>query len=329
MRRRRFKRWCSLIAAGALSFAPTALLAQASTGTEGAIFLLLPVGARATALGEAVTASRNASEGIWWNPAAVGSASRKEVAVHHSNSFVGTGDAVSLVLPSSLLGVLGIEFNILDYGEQQNRDGAGNLLGTLIPRSFVVGATYGTQIGSAAGVGLTFKMVQMRADCTGTCQLPSFSATTYAVDFGTQYDFGKRLPLTIGASVRNVGLPFQINDEAQSDPLPRRVQVGAEYRYVPPSPFADSVEVRVSVDVLGGLDFGSPRPRFGGELGWHHRAFARAGFVVSQKGSEGGGPSIGFGYVSGNFAIDLGRVLTGFSADANQAPTYLSLRLTF
>ena len=107
------------------------------------------------------------------------------------------------------------------------------------------------------------------------------------------------------------------------------MQVGAEYRYVPKNSVADSVEIRASVDILGGLDFGSPRPRFGGELGWHKRAFARAGYVVRQSGSENGGPSIGFGYVSGNFSIDLGRVLAGFSADANQAPTYLSLRLSF
>jgi hypothetical protein len=317
------------LAVGSLAAVPGIARAQASTGTEGAIFLLLPVGARATALGEAVTASRAAAEAIWWNPAGVGAAIHREIAVHHSNSFVGTGDAVTVVLPSSLLGVLGVEFNLLDYGEQQNRDGQGNLLGTLLPRSFVVGTTYGTMVGSAASVGLTFKMVQMRADCTGTCLLPSFSATTYAVDFGLQYDFGKRAPLTVGAAVRNVGLPFQINDEAQSDPLPRRVQVGAEYRYVPTRTVADSVEIRIALDVLGGLDFGSPRPRLGGELGWHKRAFARAGYVMSQRGSEGGGPSIGFGYVSGKFAIDLGRVLTGFSADANQAPTYLSLHLSF
>lgn len=329
MRRRRFRRWCRVLAVGVLAAAPGIVGAQASTGTEGAIFLLLPVGARATGLGEAVIASRASSEAIWWNPAGVGAATRREIAVHHSNSFVGTGDAVTFILPSPLFGNLGVEFNILDYGEQQNRDAQGNLLGTLLPRSFVVGATYGTMVGSAASVGLTFKMVQMRADCTGTCQLSSFSATTYAVDFGFQTALGKRSPITVGAAVRNVGLPFQINDEAQSDPLPRRVQVGAEYRYVPPSTVADSVEVRGSLDVLGGLDFGSPRPRFGGEIAWHKRAFARAGYVVSQRGAESGGPSIGFGYVSGSFAIDIGRVLTGFSADANQAPTYLSLRLSF
>ncbi|MBV6521010.1 MAG: hypothetical protein MNPFHGCM_01131 [Gemmatimonadaceae bacterium] len=329
MRPRRSRRWSCVLSAALFLIGPGRASAQASTGTEGAVFLLLPVGARATSLGEAVVASRNPSEAIWWNPAAVGTATHRQVAVHHSNSFVGTGDAVSLIVPSDVLGVLGVEFNILDYGEQQNRDGAGNLLGTLLPRSFVVGATYGTLIGASAGVGLTFKLIQMRADCTGSCQLPSFSATTYAVDLGTQYDFGKHAPVTVGASIRNIGLPFQINDEAQSDPLPHRVQVGAEYRWTPPPSVADSVEVRASLDVLGGLDFGSPRPRIGGELAWRRRAFARAGYIASQPGSENGGPSIGFGYVSGRFAIDLGRVLTGFSADANMAPTSLSLRLSF
>lgn len=329
MRRPRFSWRSRSWVAGIIATIPGFLSAQASSGTEGAVFLLLPVGARATALGGAVAGSRLPSEAIWWNPAGLGAAMSREVAVHHSTSFVGTGDAVTVILPSSLLGVLGLEFNILDFGEQENRDPSGNLLGTLLPRSFVLGATYGTNLGSAASVGLTFKMVQLRADCSGTCQLPSFAATTYAVDVGLQHDLGRWAPITIGAAVRNVGLPFQINDEAQSDPLPRRVQVGVEYRYVPPSLLADSVEIRGTVDLLGGLDLGSPRPRFGAEIAWRSRAFARAGFVVSRKGSEEGGPSIGFGYAAGSLAIDIGRVLTGISADANQAPTYLTLRLRF
>lgn len=328
--RQRLSDFLRVAAAAALCVGPGSLSAQVPTATEGAIFLLLPVGARAAALGEATAASRAPSEAIWWNPAGVGSAVKREIAIHHSSSFVGTGDAVTIILPSSLLGVLGLEFNLIDYGDQDIVDNQNNPLGTLLPRSIVLGATYGTMIGGAASTGISFKMVQLRVDCSGTCQaVPTFSGTSYAVDVGLQYDFTKHLPLALGASVRNLGLPFQINDGPQSDPLPRRAQVGAEYRYVPPSTVADSVELRVSFDLLSPVDRISPKPRIGGEVAWRQRAYARAGYVAAARGSESGGPSIGFGYVSGGVSVDIARVLTGFSADAGQAPTFLTLRLRF
>lgn len=339
MRQRRSKRLALALAGTLLS--ATALsrqaFAQSPTATEGAVFLLLPVGARASALGEAVTASRQASEALWWNPAGIGTATSKEVSIHHSQSFVGTGDAVSIIIPSSLLGVLGIEFNLIDFGDQDIVDRDNNPLGTLLPRSVVLGATYGTNVVAGLSTGIGFKLVQLRVDCSGSCQsLPTFSGTSYAVDVGLQYDMGEHAPLSLGFAVRNLGIPFQVNDGPQSDPLPRRVQIGAEYRYVPPSTMADSIEIRASLDVIGGIEtderqhfIRSPRPRAGAELSWRRKAFARVGYVVRANQQESGGPSIGFGYASGSVAVDIARILTGFSADAGQAPTYLSLRVKF
>src|SRR5215470_567552 len=101
---------------GAVLFA-AAEVAHAQTGlaTEGALFLLLPVGARSVGMGQAVVADRPGSESVWWNPAAIGAATRREAAIHHSQSVAGTGDAVTIVLPSSLLGVLALSVNIFDY----------------------------------------------------------------------------------------------------------------------------------------------------------------------------------------------------------------------
>src|SRR5258706_13277353 len=107
MRRRRSSRRHALSAgllATALFAAPAE--AQREVGKEGAIFLLLPVGARAAAMGQATVAQRGSSEGVWWNPSALATSEKSEAAIHHSQSIVGTGDAVTIVVPSSLLGVL-------------------------------------------------------------------------------------------------------------------------------------------------------------------------------------------------------------------------------
>ena len=303
--------------------------AQKSTGIEGGAFLLLPIGARAVALGEAVTARRDATDAVWWNPAGLGAATRKEVVVNHSQSYLGVGDAVSVVVPSSLLGVLAVGADILDYGSSEARLDGGPPTGTILTRSLIVGASYGASIGPA-NAGVTFKMAQFRVDCSGSCpQTAIFSSTAYALDAGLQYHLGRTHPLTLGAAVRNIGAAIQVNDAAQSDPTARRLQLGAEYRYTPPTSVADSVELRLSADVVQGFDHHAPIPRFGAELAWQQRAYVRGGYVMRAPRSEYGGPSIGVGYVTRVLTIDLSRVISGFSADAGQAPTYLSLRLQY
>jgi hypothetical protein len=320
--------------------AGAALVAAAQTGqaqtglaTEGALFLLLPVGARSVGLGQAVAADRSGSETVWWNPAAIGAATRREAAIHHSQSVAGTGDAVTIVVPSSLLGVLALSVNIFDYGEQQSNpdptvpvDGGG----TIIPRSFIYAATYATSLGGYVTAGLTYKLVQFRIDCTGPCPDIAFSATTSALDLGAQFMVKRSVPLVIGVAARNVvGLKLQVNDSPQSDPIPRRLQVGVQYRVNLPARIAPETALRLAFDVADGIRVGNPAPRFGADIAFRERFHVRGGYAVEASSSEAGGPSIGLGLTAGNLVFDVARIITGLSADAGKAPTYLSLRYLF
>jgi hypothetical protein len=331
MKRRRYRRWWLYVLAGTLDFllvVPAG--AQSGVATEGAVFLLRPIGARAVGSGLAVVARHDGSETIWWNPAGLGALTSREVAIHHSQDFFATGDAITVILPSSLLGVIGVSADIEDFGEQENTTGPGvPSNGTILTRSFVLAASYGTPIGTHLRSGVSFKVVQLRLDCTGPCDLPTDVAQTYALDAGVQYDVGRSKSLTLGASVRNLGLPLQVEDSPQADPLPSRVQVGIDYRIPLPARYAKDAQVNVAVDVLDGVRVGNPIPRVGGVFAWQKRAFVRAGYVFEATASESGGPSLGLGFVSSKFSIDIARVFTGFSADAGQAPTFLSLRIEF
>jgi hypothetical protein len=331
MKRRRSKRWRSAALAGALGTVLSATAgAQREVSVEGAIFLLRPIGARAVGVGHAVVARRDGSESVWWNPAGLAAATRREVAIHHSQDFIATGDAISVILPSSVLGVIGISADIQDYGPQENTPPTGEpSAGTILPRSFVLSATYATPIGARLRSGVAFKVVQLRFDCSGPCELPTAVAQTVALDAGVQYSVGNGGRLSLGASVRNVGLPLQVEDSPQADPLPSRVQLGAQYRLPVPARYAESTEVNLSLDVIDGLEVAEPLPRMGAEFVWQKRAFLRAGFVFEPAESGSGGPSLGLGLVSRNVMIDIARVFTGYSADAGQAPTYLSLRVEF
>jgi hypothetical protein len=298
------------------------------------LFLLLPVGARSVGMGQAVVADRGGSESVWWNPAGIGASTRREAAIHHSQSVAGTGDAVTIVVPSSLLGVLALSVNIFDYGEQQTNPGDAGPdeggIGTIIPRSFVYAATYATSLGGYVTAGLTYKLVQFRIDCTGPCPDINFSATTSALDLGAQFMVKKSVPLIIGVAARNlVGLKLQVNDSPQSDPLPRRLQVGVQYRLDIPPRIAPETAVRLAFDLADEIHVGSPAPRFGTDIAYRDRFHLRAGYAFEASRSEDGGPSIGIGLSTGNLVFDVGRTLSGLSADAGKAPTYLSLRYLF
>src|SRR2546423_14036805 len=84
---------------------------QTPTGGEGSFFLLLPTGAQAVGMGQAMVAGKPGSEGIWWNPASIGDQEQKELAIHHSKTVAGVGDALTFVLPSSF-GTTAFSINI-------------------------------------------------------------------------------------------------------------------------------------------------------------------------------------------------------------------------
>jgi hypothetical protein len=329
MKRRRSRRWHGVVVAGLLDLLlATASAGQRNTAIEGAVFLLRPIGARAVGAGQAVVARQDATEGIWWNPAAVAGATRREVAIHHSQDFFATGDAIAILIPSRLLGVIAIAADVQDYGEQENTVDPSPATGTILARSFVLSATYATTIGRVVGAGVAFKIAQWRLDCTGPCDLPTSVAQTFALDGGIQYVPGGG-PISLGLAVRNVGLRLQVEDSPQADPLPSRVQLGVGYRYPLPARVARELELNVSADVVDGLRIANPLPRVGAELVWQKRMFVRGGYVFEASDSESGGPSLGLGFTARNVVIDIARMFTGFSADAGQAPTYLSLRLQF
>jgi len=298
---------------------------QSGVATDGALFLLLPVGARAVGMGQAAVATTSGSEAAWWNPAGLARLESYEAAIHHSQTFLATGDAVSVILPFSLLGVVGLSANLLNYGEQEVGVDESGSLGTILPRSFVYAATYGTPIGPRVSAGITYKIVQLRVDCTGACpNLPALSAATSALDFGMQYDLGPISPITIGASVRNLGLRFQVKDREQADPLPTRMQVGVLYR-VPPIAELRETEIRLAGDLVDKLRVRAPSGRVGMEVIYQTRYSFRAGYVLE----EGGGPAIGGGFLAGGLMIDIARVMGGFYAEAGEPPVHLSLRYQF
>lgn len=306
--------------------------AQAGTADQAALFLLLPISARAVGMGQSMMASHGSGDAVWWNPAGIASISRGDASLHHSQSVIGTSEALTIAGASSLLGVAALSANILDFGgEIPAVDNQGNVVGKILPRNIALMGTYARAVGSRVRLGLSYKFVQFRFDCEGLCPaLPTTQSSTRALDLGTQVRLPTRFPLEVGLTVRNIRGRFGGPDEdSPDDELPTRVQLGIGALYTIPKEYADDAALRVSADVIDELPARRPLPRVGGEFIWEQRAFLRAGYVFASGSSESGGPTLGIGFVARRLVIDFARVFAGLSADAGQAPTYLSLRITF
>lgn len=317
----------ALLLAFAASLWPHAVIAQRPGIGEGALDLVLPTGARAVALGQATMALDGTTEALWGNPSAVAQMRGTQAAIHHSQSIGGTADAIAVVTHSRTLGSFGVSASLRDFGSSGNSDESGVEGGTILPRSLVYAATYAAAL-DRLNVGLSYKLVQWRIDCSGPCTGETgILASTSALDAGAQFSLAPALPVTVGAGVRNVGLDLQVNDEPQSDPLPSRLQAGLEWRIAALAALVDGAELRLSADMVSELRRMDPSPRVGAELGWQRRILFRGGYASRAGGF--GGPSLGVGYDTGNLAIDFARLFDEVSSLTGAEPTYLSVRYRF
>jgi hypothetical protein len=306
------------------------LRAQAPSTVEGGAFLLLPVGARATALGQAAVAEGGTTEALFWNPAGLADLKTSEAALHHYLAFFGTGDALVVSVPTSALGVFTVAGYVVDYGDLIVTTITGQQIGTVTPRNVELAASYATSIAGGLSAGITYKLIQFRVDCSGDCsQVPTAVGTTHAVDIGLRYALPGAAPVVVGVAIRNLGFDLQVNNEAQADPLPTRIAVGAAWLAVRPPRGVEGLDVRVLADVQGSVGTGSlaPATLIGVESGVKELFRLRVGYSFLESNARG--PSFGLGLKVGRVGLDLARTFYATDLVGEQEPLHVSFRVTF
>ena len=307
---------------------PTVMRGQGGLAREGALFLLIPVGARSVGLGQAVVAGEPGSEGLWGNPASLARLKKRELAISHSTSLTGNLDALVFVLPEGRAGVVSLGAYILNYGQQPNTDLFGTVIGASYPKNILVAASYAATFGPRVRAGLTYKFIQDRQECSGDCTaIQSHVASTHAFDVGVQVAAEDAGRLTFGAALRSLGLALQINDVEQADPLPARLHIGTQYVVPNVEKAVDGGELRLSAEVVSRIAFDQSSLRAGAEFAYKKQFYARVGFASGNDSAAG--ISIGLGVDRGGIAIDFARSTGGISSDAGIPPTYVTLRFRF
>ncbi len=322
MRPRRFS--LAVTAAFTVFAAPSA--AQDRDLDEGGTFLLIPVGASAAATGQASVATGGTSESAFWNPAGLALMAGSEIALHHASTFASTNTALAAYLSASRFGVIGISAYLVDFGSQEVVLGPGLPIGRISPKNIELLASYATEVVTRFTLGVNYKLIQFRQDCSGNCSLfPTFVGTTHAVDLGAQYAVGTNQRLRFGLAIQHLGFKLQINNRDQADPLPTRVQIGGAYRFDLPRArgVEDGLDALVLIDVRNRWGtYSNPDVRVGIDLGYQNTVRLRAGYAF--LASEAAGPSVGVGFTVGRLSLDFARIF--FVQSSFDEPTYISIR---
>ena len=312
---------------------PARLPAQEQPLNAGALFLAFPVGAQAVGMGQTATAASGHGEVAFWNPAGLATLSDDEFALHTATLVAGKSSVLGAYFPSRGIGVLGGAVYLVDYGDLPRTDIDGNTIARLAARNFEFMASYATNLAGSVVFGVSYKLVQFRVDCSGDCSnLPAGAGTTHAIDLGGQFRVGPGGPLRIGVALRNVGFRLQVQNQAQADPLPTRLAIGALYevhfRPAEGATLDQTFDLKLAADVDSPWgQGGQSETRVGFDVGYQKLVRVRAGYAFVQDGLSG--PSVGLGIESGSIGVDLARAfLTGSELQAD-SPTFFSFRVTF
>lgn len=318
-------------AAWLLTIAPGLSAQRAEpSSTEGALFLLLPVGAQAVSLGRAMTAMES-PESAFWNPAGLAGITHSQSVLFRGDHAVGTATAISLLGARPGVGTLGASYLLLDVGDQDLTDADGNILGTVSVRNHLGVLSGGAHLARYVAAGLSFKVIQFRLSCRGLCPDAGTTATTYAVDAGIQLHPTDRLPLRLGAMVAHVGPRLQVLNAEQADPLPARVRVAAAYDVL--SRFSSDGQVKgwVSAELQDRLrDPGSVSLFLGSQLeaGADEALYLRAGYVIGDLDQEDGA-RVGLGLRYERFDLAIAKSLAVSTLTGATEPVHVTFSIAF
>lgn len=314
-----------------LGLAPGVLRAQEigdETGAgEGALFLLLPVGAQGVGLGRAMTALAT-EEAAFWNPAGLAQQRRRTLLVYRGSQLAGDATAVSVVLPWERVGTFGASYLLLDIGRQELRDEFGNVLGSISVRNQAALVSYAAAFPGRIYAGVNVKLVQFRIACRGQCPDLDTTSSAYAIDAGVQAEPFGRIPLRFGLMIAHAGTEFQVINEEQSDPLPTRMRFAVAYdvlRHLE----EDGLALWMTLETEDrARDPGSPSLYAGLNLSAADLFYVRAGYVGG-KLDQTNGASVGLGFRFDRFHLQLAKSLTRSVVSGGSQPLHVTFGVEF
>jgi hypothetical protein len=324
MRRSRF----SLLAAACCFVSAADLAAQEEPvpASECCLPLLLPIGARPVALGQALTA-RAGRDGVFINPAGLVDVNDDEFVIHRSTMAEDAQlTTFGLIIHSAVAGVFALTYRLIDFGETDITDESGNVIGSSGFIDQVLTATYATRISGGWSAGISYKLYDFRDQCEGICG-ERFSGTTHLLDGGLEYRPARWPQLVLGASLIHAGLALQVKNAAQADPTPARLRLGTAYEIGHHLQKDTTVQVWAYADVVGRLrDTGGPALNVGAEVILDNTIFLRAGHASASNGVTSGGTGLGVGLRYQRFDIAVSKTFSSTALESDPVQVSFGVR---
>jgi hypothetical protein len=209
----------------AFCFLISPLTAYASSGSEGASFLNIPVGAGPAALGSAYSALAANAYAPVYNPAGLGFVDEAEVAGQHLSYLESTHDEfLSFVKPlpktfgSENYRSVGVSAQYFGSGDMTQTDLNDSHIGTFSSHYGSYTLSYGQLLNPRLSLGISGKWIN--------AAIADVSANAFAADLGAMYHpVGK---WSLAATVTNIGSKLTFLD--QGDSLPMAFHLGAAYQ---------------------------------------------------------------------------------------------------
>lgn len=168
--------------------------------TAGASELLIPVGARGTALGGANLSSVTGIDAMYWNPAGVVGGSQQAEAMFSHLTWIGDINVEYLAGSANLgtFGAFGLSIKTLNFGDiaettVDNPEGTGS---TFSPNYLTVGLNYSRKMTDRIHFGVNMKIISEK--------IMSVSASGLGFDLGLQY-INPATGIRLGVVLANFG----------------------------------------------------------------------------------------------------------------------------
>ena len=207
-----FVRCLGLLLAGMLVVLPASAQFDNETrtvtkrGTTAADFLNIPIGARATSMGSAITASISGPTSIYWNPAGLASMSDGAFLADYATWLAEIDFSfVAIAVPTSM-GTFGIGLTSMVTPDMEvttvsQQEGTGERFNA---SSYALALSYARPLTDRFSIGGSFKVVNER--------IWHSTSSGMAFDIGTQFVTPFR-DIRLGASISNFGTKMQIGGD--------------------------------------------------------------------------------------------------------------------
>ena len=265
-------------------------------GTSALEFLNVGIGARAAAMGGALTGTGGDSNSIFWNPAGISRIGQPEASFTYNKWIADINQQVVTYVKPTAGGAFGAGIVYFNMGELTGRDNTGERIPNFTAYDTEGIISY-SRCWEYLSLGANLKIIREKIE--------EQNVTEAAVDLGAVYKMPVK-NLSGSFSAQNIGRRVKFIDE--SFPLPLAAKAGVGWH-------GFGGRLNFALDLIK-PKYGKYRLNCGAECGIEKSLFLRAGYRFHSDYGEG--YSFGLGLKPGNWRLDYAYLPCEYFEDAHQ-----------